>query len=254
FCWCDPIQSEKTPDGHYKLAQLVRANRALAHYARAYGVPCISGKDSMKNDYMMGGIKISIPPTLLFSVIAKIDDVRLAVTMDAKRAGDLVYVLGTTYAELGASEYAVQHGATGNSVPHVRENESLPRYRALEQAMKQGLVASCHDCSDGGLGVALAETAFAGGLGLEFDLREIPAHDIDREDVLLFSESQSRFVVTVAPDKAGDFEKTMADTGWAKIGKITAEPVMRGIGFSGETVLSEPLAELKQAWQQTLDF
>lgn len=254
FCWCDPIQSEKTPDGHYKLAQLVRANRALAHYARAYGVPCISGKDSMKNDYMMAGTKISIPPTLLFSVIAKIDDVRLAVTMDAKQAGDLVYILGTTYAELGASEYAVQHGATGNSVPHVRENESLPRYHALEQAMKQDLVASCHDCSDGGLGVALAETAFSGGLGLEFNLSKIPAHDIDREDVLLFSESQSRFVVTVAPDKAGDFEKTMADTGWAKIGKITAEPIMNGIGFSGKTVLSEPLAELKEAWQQTLDF
>jgi phosphoribosylformylglycinamidine (FGAM) synthase-like enzyme len=57
FCWCDPVQSEKTPDGQYKLAQLVRANQALAHYCLAYGVPCVSGKDSMKNDYTGGGTK-----------------------------------------------------------------------------------------------------------------------------------------------------------------------------------------------------
>ncbi len=66
FCWCDPVQSEKTPDGHYKLAQLVRANMALSHFCLGFGVPCISGKDSMKNDYVMGDIKISIPPTVLF--------------------------------------------------------------------------------------------------------------------------------------------------------------------------------------------
>ncbi|HEX9157850.1 MAG TPA: AIR synthase related protein, partial [Syntrophales bacterium] len=105
FCWCDPVQSEKTPDGHYKLAQLVRANLALYDYTRIYGVPCISGKDSMKNDYQIGDTKISIPPTLLFSVIGRIEDVRKAVTMDAKRAGDLVYVLGETKRELGGSEW-----------------------------------------------------------------------------------------------------------------------------------------------------
>jgi phosphoribosylformylglycinamidine synthase len=254
FCWCDPIQSEKTPDGHYKLAQLVRANRALAHYARAYGVPCISGKDSMKNDYMVGGTKISIPPTLLFSVVAKIDDVRRAVTMDVKRPGDAVYVLGTTYPELGASEYAVLHGATGNNIPRVRENDSLPRYQALEKAIKQGLVASCHDCSDGGLGVALAESGFAGGFGLEIDLRQALAEDIDRDDVLLFAESQSRFVVSVAPDKAAAFEDIMAGTGLARLGEVKEEPVLRMTGLNGEIVLDEELAGLKQAWQQTLDF
>ena len=88
FCWCDPVQSDKTPDGEYKLAQLVRANQALYDYTTAFGVPCISGKDSMKNDYSIGDTKISIPPTLLFSTIGKMDDVRKAVTMDAKKAGD----------------------------------------------------------------------------------------------------------------------------------------------------------------------
>ncbi|MEA1971591.1 MAG: phosphoribosylformylglycinamidine synthase subunit PurS, partial [Thermodesulfobacteriota bacterium] len=100
FCWCDPVESEKTPDGQYKLAQLVRANRALYDYTKAYGVPCISGKDSMKNDYIIGETKISIPPTLLFSTMGKIEDARKAVTMDAKKPGDLVYVLGETREEL----------------------------------------------------------------------------------------------------------------------------------------------------------
>ncbi len=254
FCWCDPIQSEKTPDGHYKLAQLVRANRALAHYAKVYNVPPISGKDSMKNDYMMEGTKISIPPTLLFSVIAKIDDVRKAVTMDAKQAGDIVYVLGTTYNELGASEYAVEHGAIGNNVPVVREEDSLPRFHALEQAIADGLVASCHDCSDGGLGVALAETAFSGDLGMEIDLTKAPMEGIERDDVMLFSESQSRFVVTVQQNKAAAFEAVMADTGLGKLGTVTKEMTMKMSGLNGQAVMNADLGKIKAAWQATLDF
>ena len=101
FCWCDPVRSEKTPDGEYKLAQLVRANQALYDITTAYGVPCISGKDSMKNDYQIGSVRISIPPTLLFSTLGKMEDVRKAVTMDVKKPGDLVYVLGKTFPELG---------------------------------------------------------------------------------------------------------------------------------------------------------
>ncbi len=84
FCWCDPVLSEKTPDGPYKAAQLVRANQALYDYCVAFGVPLISGKDSMKNDYQIGDQKISIPPTVLFSVIGKINDIRHAKSMDVK--------------------------------------------------------------------------------------------------------------------------------------------------------------------------
>ncbi|MBU0484863.1 MAG: phosphoribosylformylglycinamidine synthase [Proteobacteria bacterium] len=254
FCWCDPILSEKTPDGPYKLAQLVRANQALAHYAKIYGVPCISGKDSMKNDYQVGDTKISIPPTLLFSVVAKIDDIRLAVTMDAKKAGDLVYVLGTTYPELGGSEYAAQHGAIGNNVPKVNGKEALARYRTLSKAIANGLVSSCHDCSDGGLGVALAETGFAGGLGLDIDLREVPAKNIDRDDTLLFSESQSRLVVTISPDKVGAFEDVMSNTGWAKIGRVTEEYILQVTGLGGTTVINSGMSDLKASWQKTINF
>ncbi len=254
FCWCDSVLSEKTPDGPYKLAQLVRANEALFHYTRAYGVPCISGKDSMKNDYLVGKTKISIPPTLLFSVIAKIKDVRKAVTMDVKRPGDLVYVLGKTYSELGGSEYAAALGAIGNNVPMVRAEETLPRYRALSQAIRLGLVASCHDCSDGGLGVALAESAFAGGFGMQVNLGKVFRLDIEQEDVLLFSESQGRFVVTVPQDKALDFEITMAYTDYARVGTVVTEPFLTITGFDNRLAMVENIFDLKACWQQTLAF
>ncbi|MCL2123948.1 MAG: AIR synthase-related protein, partial [Desulfovibrionaceae bacterium] len=110
FCWCDPVESEKTPDGRHKLAQLVRACKALRHFCLAYGVPCISGKDSMKNDYTGGGRKISIPPTVLFTVMGVMRDVKLAVSSDFKRAGEAVYLLGGTWRELGGSEAASEQG------------------------------------------------------------------------------------------------------------------------------------------------
>jgi len=255
FCWCDPVESEKTPDGRYKLAQLVRANEALYDYTRIYGVPCISGKDSMKNDYMIGGTKISIPPTLLFSVIARMDDVRKAVTMDAKQPGDLVYILGETRKELGGSEWYALNGFVDNSVPQVDARKARNRYEALNRAMEADLIASCHDCSDGGLGVALTETAFAGGYGMTVDLSLAPFSGSLRNDELLFSESQSRFVVTVSPALRDSFEAMMADQEMACVGRITGEQTFVVTGLQGQSIIEEDMASLKEAWQQTLrDF
>jgi phosphoribosylformylglycinamidine synthase subunit PurSL len=253
FCWCDPVTSEKNPDGAYKLAQLVRANQALYDVTTAYGVPCISGKDSMKNDYQIGDTKISIPPTLLFSTIGKIEDVRRSVTMDAKRPGDVVYVLGKTGKELGGSEWYALHGYVGNTVPKVDTTQAKALYNALSEAMAAGLVASCHDCSDGGLGVALVETAFAGGLGLKIDLDAVPAEVGMRADEVLFSESQSRFVVTVSTDKAAAFEKAMAGTVFGRIGEVTAEGFFV-VEQNGRQLIKEELSVLKQSWQAPLDF
>jgi len=253
FCWCDPVTSEKTPDGAYKLAQLVRANQALYDVTTVYGVPCISGKDSMKNDYQIGDTKISIPPTLLFSTIGKIEDVRRAVTMDAKRPGDVVYVLGETRKELGGSEWYALNGYVGNRVPQVDTAKAKALYIAFSGAIAVGLVASCHDCSDGGLGVALAETAFAGGLGLKIDLAAVPAEAGMRADEILFSESQSRFVVTVAPDKAAAFEEAMARNVCRKIGEVTGDSMLL-VEQNGRQLIKEALVELKQAWQAPLDF
>jgi len=254
FCWCDPVQSEKTPDGEYKLAQLVRANKALYDYTRAFGVPCISGKDSMKNDYNIGNVKISIPPTLLFSTMGKIDDARKAVTLDAKRPGDLVYIVGETYDELGGSEWYAMHGVIGSRVPKVNAERAKALYSALSKAISAGLVASCHDCSDGGAGIAIAETAFAGGLGMLIKLVLFPSPGIRRNDTLLFSESQSRFVVTILPAAKKSFEAMMTGIAVGQVGEVLAEGFLKIDGLDGRRIIEEDISGLKAAWQKPLNF
>ena len=255
FCWCDPVLSEKTPDGPYKMAQLVRSNQALYDVCMEYNLPLISGKDSMKNDFYDGATKISIPPTLLFSVIGKIEDARGAVTMDVKRPGDIVYLLGRTGDELGASEYFALKGHIGNKVPVVDTAKAYKRYQAYHQAVLAGAVASCHDLSDGGLVVAAAESAFAGGFGLRLDLSGVPwKGDVAaRNDVaLLFSESASRHLVTVHPEQRDQFEAIMDGNCFATIGVVTEEPTLTIFGLSGANVVEAGLAEMKEAWQETL--
>ncbi|HEX2277180.1 MAG TPA: phosphoribosylformylglycinamidine synthase subunit PurS [Candidatus Tectomicrobia bacterium] len=254
FCWPDPIPSPTNPDAEYKLAQLVRANQALYEYCLAYDLPCISGKDSMKNDYRVSDTKISIPPTLLFSVLGVIEDVTSVVTMDAKRPGDVVYVLGETRAELGGSEYYALRGHLGSSVPRVDAARARSLYEALSSAIARGLVASCHDCSDGGLGVALAETAFAGGFGVDIDLRRVPGAGDLRDDVTLFSESPSRFVVTVRAGQASAFESILAGSPCAAVGHVTELGVFRVLGRSGMPIIETGIATLKAAWQRPLNW
>ncbi len=253
FCWCDPVKSEKTPDGEYKLAQLIRANEALFDITTAYRIPCISGKDSMKNDYSIGDTKISIPPTVLFSAVGIVPDVRLAVTADFKKPGDSIYVLGMTRDETGASEYFGSLGFVGNKVPKVADPaKAIGLYRALHKAMRAQLVSSCHDTSDGGLGVALAESAFSGGLGAAISLAKLPVEGVTRDDVALFSESLCRFVVTVSPEKKDEFEKILGAFDAAIIGTVTLEPRLKIAGLKGDTVVDADILELKRAWQQPL--
>ena len=253
FCWPDPELSASNPDGPYKLAQLVRANQALYDYCTAYDVPCISGKDSMKNDYHIGDTKISVPPTLLFSVIARMPDVRRAVTMDVKQPGDLVFIVGETRAELGASEYYAMRGAVGNRVPQVDAPRARALYEALGAAMQQGLVSACHDCSDGGFGVAAAEMAFAGGYGMQLDLRAMPREaGMDRDDALLYSESASRLVATVPQQHREAFLRAMAGCAIGELGQVIDDPGFTVIGLRGEVVLQSDIAALKAAWQRPL--
>jgi phosphoribosylformylglycinamidine synthase len=254
FCWPDPVQSEKTPDGEYKLAQLVRANQALYDYCKAFGLPLISGKDSMKNDTLIGGTKISIPPTILFSALGRINDVRRAITMDAKKPGDLVYILGVTLEELGGSEYYASKGFVGNQVPRVDAQKARLLYRKLYKAIQKGLIRSCHDCSDGGLGIALAETAFAGCFGMEIDLKRVPYTGSKRNDLLLFSESQSRFVVTLDPSKKKAFETVFNDAIYGEIGIVLEGKVFRIMGLEGKKIVEANIDDLKEAWQKPLRF
>ncbi len=253
FCWPDPELSESNPDGPYKMAQLVRANQALYDYCTAYDVPCISGKDSMKNDYHIGDTKISVPPTLLFSVIARMPDVRKAITMDVKQPGDLVFILGETRAELGASEYYAMHDAIGNRVPQVDAQRARALYEALADAMERGWVSACHDCSDGGFGVAAAEMAFAGGYGMQLDLRAMPREaGIDRDDTLLYAESASRLVVTVPLQYREAFLHMMSKCATGKLGQVIDGPAFTITGLRGEVVIQSNLEALKEAWQRPL--
>ena len=252
FCWPDPVESEKTPDGAYKCAQLVRCNKALYKYTKAYQVPCISGKDSMKNDSTLGGRKISIPPTVLFSTIARMDDISKAVTLDAKTPGDLVYVLGGTYRELGGSEFYSMLGAIGNDVPQVRIDNALALYKKVSEATSKELCRSLHTPVFGGLGVAFAKTAMAGRLGLNIDLNKIPVCCKLPDVTLLFSESNSRFVATVAPENQKAFEAILAGVACALVGTVTNDQT---ITFRrGDLITTQvPVNDAVEAYKKTLD-
>jgi len=260
FCWPDPVESEKTPDGRYKLAQLVRANKALYDVTIAFGVPCISGKDSVKNDSTRGGRKISIPPTVLFSTIARMDDVRKAVTMDMKQSGDLIYVIGLTRRELGASAFfrwlAYRQNTpanVGGAVPSLNIPQALNLYRAMHKATDQGLLRSSHTPTRGGLAVALALSAMGGDLGIEADVGKVPAESGLTNEELLFSESNSRFVVTVAPENALALEALFQGLPCACAGRVTEQKKIRVKGLRGQTLMTAGTASLRKAFKGTLD-
>jgi phosphoribosylformylglycinamidine synthase subunit PurSL len=207
----------------------------------------------MKNDYQIGGTKISIPPTVLFSAIGIVPDVRLAMTPDFKRPADAIYVLGETRDETGGSEYYAALGYVGNKAPKVADPQvAIRMYRAVHAAMAASLVASCHDLSDGGLGIALAECAFSGGLGARISLANLRRDGVDRDDSALFSESPCRFVVTVRPDCVSSFEKLMDGFPFARIGEVCDMPRLTITGLNGKVVVDADIWELKKKWQEPL--
>jgi len=226
FCWPDPVQGPKTPDGEHKLAQLVRCCEGLRAACEAFGVPLISGKDSMKNDAQLGGIKISIPPTLLVSVMGQMDDVRRALDLVPVAAGDLLYVLGETRGELGGSELSRARGLVLDGVPTTDLERCAARYRAFAAARDAGLVRSAHVAGRGGLGVALAHLAIAGELGLRVDLGPLLGPGLgdmsQSAGAALFSESTGRIVLTCAPQRGAALEAALADHALLRIGTIEA--------------------------------
>ena len=258
FCWPDSVESEKTPDGRYKLAQLVRANRALDDVCRAYQLPCISGKDSMKNDVIINGEKISVPPTLLFTLLGNHEDIRKAVSSDFKNSGDIIYLLGQTHQELGASELVTMFrdecgGGIGGKVPAIDTTRNLALYRDLTAAMRQELVVSAHDCSDGGFAVALAEACFGADSGCSVDISEIfnDNNSLDKWGAL-FGESLGRILVSVKDEHSSDFEAAMVSNACFRLGEVVSGDEIT-ISKSGETILQASMSALKQSWQATLD-
>ncbi|NWF77551.1 MAG: phosphoribosylformylglycinamidine synthase subunit PurL [Chloroflexi bacterium] len=246
FCWGNPDKLDR-------LGGLVRAAQACYDIALGYEIPFISGKDSLYNEFETEKESICIPPTLLISAVAVMDNVDRVVTMDCKQEGDLIYIVGTTWNELGGSVYYSIHGYVGNRVPRVDPKKGKRLTDALNAAMEKGLVRACHDLSEGGIGVAAAETAFAGGLGMVINLRKVPLSEaVNRDDYVLFSESNTRFLVEVAPEDRRQFEGMMAGIDFAAIGEVTRKEKLEVYGLNGKMILSVPIVELKEAWQRPL--
>jgi phosphoribosylformylglycinamidine synthase len=236
-----------------RLGALVRAAQACYDIAVSYETPFISGKDSLNNEYEAEGKTICIPHTLLISALAVMEDVNRVVSMDCKEAGNLIYIVGATRNELGGSHYYDIHGFVGNGVPKVDPKNGKIVMDKLSAAMGQGLVKACHDCSEGGIGVAAAEMAFAGGLGMVLYLESVPLGEpINRNDLVLFSESNTRFLVEVAPEDKSKFEKAMNGVDFAAIGKVKSDEGFEVYGINGVSVLSASITELKEAWQKPL--
>jgi phosphoribosylformylglycinamidine synthase II len=241
FTWGNPEKPER-------LGSLVKACEACYDAATAYKTPFISGKDSLYNESPLG----PVTPTLLITALGIIPDIRSAVSMDLKASGDAVYVLGQTFNELGGSEYYRLDGSLGRSVPKVRFGQARRAFGALTKAVDQGFVRACHDLSEGGLAAAAAEMAFAGGYGLELDLRKMPREGVSRNDFLLFSESNSRFLVEISSRKKSEFEALMKGKAHAEIGKVTKNPRLRIRGLDGRIVVDASLGDLLASWKRTL--
>jgi phosphoribosylformylglycinamidine synthase len=272
FCWPDPVESALNQDGAYKLAQLVRACEALREACLAYGLPLVSGKDSMKNDAFAGGKRISVAPTLLVTLVGIIDDVRKASSTDLLAAGDLLYVVGATGSLLGASVLERALEAPGGRKPRADRllgpcpvadpAEHLTVYRAIARAISGRTLRSCHDLSDGGLAVALAESCLGGRLGARLRLDAMPrrggeiplsegAPALSRYPdaaVLLFAEDTGRFLVSIRNEDRERFERSMAGAPIAFLGEAVAEPRLQA-SLGGKPILNAGLHELERAYK-----
>jgi phosphoribosylformylglycinamidine synthase len=253
FCWPSVEYDPRgNPDGKYKAAQLVRACYALRDLCLAYGMPLLSGKDSMYVDGLLPGAygemhRVSGLPTLFFTAGSLLPEVRRAVTLDWKKPGDLIYLVGETRPELGGSEFYEMLGYVGLSVPEVRPRDFLAYYRLVEQAVREELLASGHGLYRGGLMVHLALTSLAAGLGAELDLSpvapESPAY------AACYSESAGRFLVSVDPARRGRLEELFQGQPCCLLGEVRREPTLK-VSRQGRTLLTASLNALQTAWQQ----
>jgi len=245
FCW----GNTNKPD---RLGGLVRASQACYDIAKAYGVPFISGKDSLNNEYSTGNKTISIPPTLLISCISVVSDISKCITMDIKRPGSPLYMVGLTYDELGGSQYYKMKGHTGNDVPKVDAAYGRSLMERLSKAIEKRLIRSCHDCSEGGMAVTLAEMAFSGGIGADIDLslwappKGQPKLNAEK---LLFSESNTRFVVEVSDEDK--FLKVMSRLPVWRLGTTVKNRRLTIKDPAKKTVVNADIDRLRAAWKGT---
>lgn len=185
----------------------------ITDYARYFDIPCVGGKVSLYNETDMGPIK----PTPLIGVLGLIEGAPV-VWQDAKR-NDLLMLVGMTKDELGGSEYyEYVHDLVGGTCPAVDMGSSKSNQDAVLDIAHKGLAKSIHDCSKGGLGIAISEICMASKMGCQIRLDAVPSDKL-RDDELLFSESHSRFLLVIEPSKGKDV-KNMLDKNGVRYGMI----------------------------------
>lgn len=259
FCWGNPADPAQ-------LGLLVRAVKGCHDASIGFRVPFISGKDSLNNEYRSDGRRIPVIPTLLISAVGVIGDAAQTIDMALKTPGDLLYLIGRTRNELAGSHYTQivdQRSFTQifprTALPQVDIEHALLTMKALGEAIRIGLVRACHDLSEGGVAVAAAEMALASMQGVTIDSSRIvlaqgvPIQRLSglKNIVRLFSESPSRFLVEIAPEQLGAFERHMRSNGIndiAYIGTVTASE--RLIIQDGDSeLLNLSVTELQLAWK-----
>jgi phosphoribosylformylglycinamidine synthase len=248
FCWGNCNK----PD---RMGSFVQAAKGCYDAAMAYSTPFVSGKDSLNNEFQTAdGRTIAIPPTLLISAISLVPDISRCVTSDLKQAGNALVLVGATRGELGGSHYLAAEGLeSGNDVPPVDLGANAAMLRKLTRAIRDGLVRSCHDLSEGGLAVAAVEMAFAGELGAELDLAAVATEGEVGEAALLFGESAGRLLLEVEGDKLAELKRVMDGCPLGEIGRVTQSDRLT-IASDGRKVIDLPLAEAKAAWKGTFDL
>ncbi len=246
-------------DDEATLGSIARCAEGCRDVALAYQTPFISGKDSLHNQTRTKDGVIRIPPTLLVSAIALMDDVTGAVTMDAKRADHHLILVGETRDEFGGARalalLGLDAGGAAGTVPRV----DLPSARRLHEAVARAIaskrVKSCHDLSEGGLAVAAAEMCLAGGLGAALHLGNVPRPaGLDHDATLLFSESAPRYLLEVAWEDLDAVSRLLAGIPHGVIGTLTERPVFTVSGLSQKPLLQLDVAKLTSAFRTGLDF
>ncbi len=248
YCWPDPIKSEKNFDGEYKLAQLVRASKALYDISLVYGMPFISGKDSMKNDFVFDQLKISVNPTLLITAMGRVDDIKHVTTSDLKNEKDLVYVLGPSCYGYDSYLHLSEICSWDNEQPNLKYEDfnfknQIQIYKKLYLAISKGFVASAHDVSEGGLAVSLAEKMMSTNLGLKINIDSVNADLIQ----FLFNEGPGRIVVSVKPEYKLDFEKEIGQD-CIYLGEVTQNADFE-VNQKSETILNLKATDLLKAYK-----
>ena len=236
-----------------RLGAMVRCCFGCRDAAIALGTPFVSGKDSLNNEYQVGDRTIRIPHTLLVTALGIVPDIGRATTMDLKEAGSRLFQVGGTKAELGGSLRTKLEGRLGARPPKLDGARAKRVFAALHAAQADGLVRTCHDLSEGGLVVALAESVRAGEIGARIDLARVPCDEHGLDDAeRAWSESLSRFVVEVRPADVPKFLAHFRDLPCAEIGVTTADAVLVVTGTEGAERIRLTAGELERAWRPSL--